>query len=159
MTSSSRTSERLVAATWDLAAGLSFWSFGFTILQGADLWWHVAGGQWIVEHGASRSPHPFSYTTAARYWLNVSCLSDVLLYLWAHAFGLESLAYWKCLVIVAAWVILFRLLARLSGDRLSSWAAATLGLAIAAPFLDVRPQRYGLLGWVLLLEAPLRRPR
>lgn len=152
-------SDRLTAATWYLAAGLTFWSFGFTILQGADLWWHIAGGQWIVEHGAIRAPDPFGYTTAGRYWLNDSWLSDVLLYLWAHAFGLESLAYWKWLVIVAAWLILFRLLVRLTGDRLASWVAATFGLAVAAPFLDVRPQLYALLGWALVLDATLGRPQ
>src|SRR5262249_49821720 len=154
-----RGSERLTAATWYLAASLTFWSFSFTVMQGSDLWWHLAGGQWIVEHRAIRSPDPFSYTTAGRYWLHDSWVSDVLLYLWAHAFGLESLAYWKWLVMVAAWLILFRLLVRLSGDRLSSWAAATFGLAVAAPFLDMRPQLHGLLGWVLVLEATLGRPR
>ncbi len=158
-TSRHRDSDRLTAATWYLAAGLTFWSFGFTGLQGADLWWHIAGGRWIVEHGAVRAPDPFSYTTAGRYWLNDSWLADVLLYLWARAFGLESLAYWKWLVIVAAWLILFRLLVRLSGDRLAGWAAATFGLAVAAPFLDVRPQLYALLGWALVLDATLGRPQ
>src|SRR5262245_32470778 len=158
MTSGRRDADRLAAATWYLAAGLTFWSFGFAILQGGDLWWHIAGGRWIVEHGAVRAPDPFSYTTAGRYWLNDSWLSDVLLYLWAHAFGLGSLAYWKWLVIVAAWLILFRLLVRLSRDRLASSVASTFGLAVAGPFLDVRPQLYGLLGWVLVLDATLGRP-
>src|SRR5262249_57482173 len=132
--------------------------FAFTIMQGSDLWWHIASGQWILEHGAVRAPDPFSYTTAGRYWLNDSWLSDVLLYLWARAFGLESLAYWKWLVIVATWLILFRLLVRLSGDRLASWAAATFGLAVGAPFLDMRPQLYGLLGSGLVLHPTLRPP-
>jgi hypothetical protein len=152
-------SDRLTAATWYLAAGLTFWSFGFTIMQGSDLWWHIAGGRSIVEHGAVRAPDPFSYTTAGRYWLNDSWLSDVLLYLWAHAFGLESLAYWKWLVIVAAWLVLFRLLVRLTGDRLACWVAATFGLAVAAPFLDVRPQLYALLCWALVLDATLGHPQ
>jgi len=157
MTSYERDPDRLTAATWYLAAGLTFWSFAFTIMQGSDLWWHIASGQWILEHGAVRAPDPFSYTTAGRYWLNDSWLSDVLLYLWARAFGLESLAYWKWLVIVAAWLILFRLLVRLAGDRLASWVTATFGLAVAAPFLDVRPQLYALLGWALVLDATLAR--
>src|SRR5262245_8192408 len=157
MTSGRRDADRLAAATWYLAAALTFWSFGFASLQDGDLWWHIAGGRWIVEHGTVRAPDPFSYTAAGRYWLNDSWLSDVLLYLWAHAFGLESLAYWKWLVIVAAWLILFRLLVRLSGDRLASWLAATFGLAVAAPFLDVRPQLYALLGWALVLDATIAR--
>jgi hypothetical protein len=157
MTSYDRDPDRLTAVIWYLAAGLTFWSFAFTIMQGSDLWWHIAGGEWIVEHGAVRAPDPFSYTTAGRYWLNDSWLSDVLLYLWAHAFGLGSLAYWKSLVIVAAWMILFRLLVRLAGDRLASWVVATFGLAVAAPFLDVRPQLYALLGWALVLDATLAR--
>jgi hypothetical protein len=154
-----RAPDRVTVVTWYLAAGLTFWSFGFTVMQGADLWWHLAGGRWIVDHGAVRAPDPFSYTTAGRYWLNDAWLSDVLLYLWAHSFGLESLAYWKWLVIVVTWLILFRLLVRLSGDRLASWIAATFGLAVAAPFLDVRPQLYALLGWVLVLDATLGRPQ
>jgi len=154
-----RPPDRLTAATWYLAAGLTFWSFGFTVLQGADLWWHLAGGRWMVEHGAIRTPDPFSYTTAGRYWLTDAWLSDVLLYHWVRAFGLESLAYWKWLLIVAAWLILFRLLVRLCGDRLAGWIAATFGLAVAAPFLDVRPQLYGFLGWVLVLDASLGYPQ
>jgi len=154
-----RDPDRMTQTTWLLAAGLTFWSFGFTIMRGSDLWWHIASGRWIVEHGAVRAPDPFSYTTAGRYWLNDSWLSDVLLYLWASAFGLESLAYWKWLVIVATWLILFRLLVRLAGDRLASWIAATFGLAVAAPFLDVRPQLYALLGWALVLDATLGRPQ
>src|SRR5262249_24473894 len=131
--------------------------FAFTIMQGSDLWWHIASGQWILEHGAVRAPDPFSYTTAGRYWLNDSWLSDVLLYLWARAFGLESLAYWKWLVIVAAWLILFRLLVRLAGDRLASWGTAAFRLAGAAPFLDGRPPPHPLLGWALVLDATLAR--
>src|SRR5262249_55772452 len=157
MTSYDRDPDRLTAVIWYLAAGLTFWSFAFTIMQGSDLWWHIAGGRWIVDHGTVRAPDPFSYTTAGRYWLNDSWLSDVLLYLWAHAFGLESLAYWKWLVIVAAWLVLFRLLARLAGDRLIGWTAATFGLAVAAPFLDMRPHLYGLLCWALVLDATLGR--
>src|SRR5262249_23943503 len=70
MASWGRGSERLTAATWDLAAGLTFLSFGFTVMQGADLRWHTAGGRGRVEHGAIRAPDPFSYTTDGRYCLN-----------------------------------------------------------------------------------------
>jgi len=74
-------------------------------MQGADLWWHLVGGRWVVDNGAMRTPDPFSYTTVGRYWLTDAWLSDVLLYLWTHAFGLQSVAYWKWLLIVATWLI------------------------------------------------------
>jgi hypothetical protein len=144
---------------WYLAAALTFWSFGYTMMRGSDLWWHIAGGRWMVENRSLWVHDPYSYTAAGTYWLNDAWLSDVLLYLWVRAFGMQSLVFWKWAVIIATWLLLFRLLARLSSDRLASYIAATFGIAVAAPFLDIRPQLYGFLCWVLLLDAVLGRPQ
>ena len=144
---------------WYLAAGLAAWSFGYTLMRGSDLWWHIAGGRWMVEHATLHVGDPYSYTAAGKPWLNDAWLSDVLLYLWVRAFGLETLALWKWGLIVLTWVLLFRLNRRLSGDSIAGWVAITLGLAVAAPFLDVRPQLYSFLGFVLLLEGTVGRER
>lgn len=150
---------RSADALWHVAAAATFWSFGFTPVRGSDLWWHLASGRWIVAHAAVPTRDPFGYTTTGRPWLDDAWLSDALLYLWTRSVGLESLAYWKWSVIVLAWLLLFRLLVRLSGSHPSGYVAATFGLAVAAPFLDVRPQLYAFPCWALVLTGTVGRRR
>jgi hypothetical protein len=151
---------RAAVAAWVVAAALSFWSFGFTVTRGSDLWWHLAAGRWTVAHGAPARIDPFSFTTAGRPWLNDAWLSDLSLYLWTAVFGLASLVWWKWALVVGTFLVLLRTLVRLTaGDWLASYAAALFALAVAAPFLDVRPQLYSLLGLAVVLELGLGRAR
>ena len=145
-------------AAWLATAALVFWSFGYTVMRGSDLWWHLAGGRWMVEHGTVFVRDPFSFTATETWWLNDAWLSDVLLYLWSNAFGTPSLAYWKWLCIVSTWLVLMRHLER-DGDRIVAFLAATFSLAIAAPFLDVRPQLFSFLGFAVLIDLTLGRGR
>lgn len=146
-------------AVWYLGAALTFWSFGYTTMRGSDLWWHLAGGRWMWEAGTVWVGDPFSYTAAGKDWLNDAWLAGVTLYLWAHWITLESLAYWKWALIILTWLLLFRLAWRLSGDATSSFLACVLSIAVAAPFLDVRPQLYSFLAWVVLLDMCCGRPK
>jgi hypothetical protein len=147
------------AIVWYVAAALCIWSFGYTAMRGSDLWWHIAGGRWMVENGTLWVGDPFSFTAAGKRWLNDSWLSDVQLYFWMERFGVEALAYWKWGLMVVTWLVLLRVVWRLSGDATSSFVALLLGLGIAGPFLDVRPQLYSFLGWALLLDLCLREQR
>lgn len=148
---------RALIALWYAGAALCVWSFGYTVMQGSDLWWHIAGGRWMLENGTLRVADPFSYTAAGKRWLNDSWLSDVQLYLWTELFGLETLAYWKWGLMILTWLVLLRAAWRLGGDATSAFLAVLLGLGIAAPFLDVRPQLYSFLGWALLLDLCVRQ--
>ena len=71
-------------ALWYLGAALVFWSFGYTTMRGSDLWWHIAGGRWMWEHGTAWVSDPFSFSAAGKHWLNDAWLSGVMLYLWSH---------------------------------------------------------------------------
>lgn len=144
---------------WYVGAALCIWSFGYTGMRGSDLWWHIAGGRWMVENGTLWVGDPFSFTAAGKPWLNDSWLSDVLLHFWTQSLGLETLAYWKWALLILTWLVLLRVAWRLSGDPTSSVLALLLGLGVAAPFLDVRPQLYSFLGWALLLDLCLREQR
>lgn len=151
--------ERAITVSWYAAAVVVFWSFGYTIMRGSDLWWHIAGGRWMVENGTLFVREPFAFTAAGQWWLNDAWLSGVLFHLWVEAFGLQSLAFWKWGLLIATWVVLFRVAARLAEDRTAAFIATTFGLAVAAPFLDVRPQLYSFLGFALVLDACVgRRP-
>ena len=153
------TSAAWVWALWYLGAALTFWSFGYTAMRGSDLWWHLAGGRWMWEHGTAWVNDPFSYTAAGKEWLNDAWLSGVFLYLWAYKINLESLAYWKWAMIAVTWLLLFRVAWRSSGDPISSFAACVLSIAVAAPFLDVRPQLYSFLAWAVMLDMCIARER
>lgn len=151
--------EPLATAAWIAAGVVVFWSFGYTIMRGSDLWWHIAGGDWMLANRTIFVREPFAFTAVGQWWLNDAWLSDVIFSAWVAAFGMESLAYWKWLVMVVTWLVLFRVATRVSGDRTAAFAATTFGLAVAEPFLDIRPQLYSFLGFALLLDLCVgRRP-
>jgi hypothetical protein len=147
----------LTAALWCMAGIVTFWSFGYTEMKAGDLWWHVAAGRLLVESGSPWLVDTWSYTANGQAWLNHEWLSDVIFHLWTSVFGLAALAYWKWLVLVAAYLLLQNTLFRICGDRLAAFAGAVLAIAVAAPFLDVRPHLYTILNFCLLLALALER--
>jgi hypothetical protein len=148
-----------VSFLWLLAGIITFWSFGYTQMMGADLWWHIASGRYIVDHFGLPSTDPFSYTAANAYWIVDAWLSDVILFLWSKFFGLYSLSIWKWLVVAMTFTLLMKLLQRLYRSPTAAYLAALLGAAVAAPFMDMRPQLHSLLCFVILLSLTLKRPK
>lgn len=145
---------------WLLAGALIYLSFGFTEMMGSDLWWHLAAGREIVQTGTLWLVDDWSYTELGSAWHNHEWLADLLFYGWASLFGVASLVYWKWLLIIASFGALQHVLARVSGSAAAALLASAMAVAIAAPFLDMRPQLYTLLGVAALLNlALLRRPR
>jgi hypothetical protein len=127
-------------------------------MRGSDLWWHLASGRWIFENRQIPIEDPFSFT-ATKAWVVDAWLSDLVLYLWSRAFGEQSLVYWKWLVVVATFLVLMRLLKRLSGSHLAAYLAAACALIGASPFLDIRPQIQSLLGCAILIDLCVARER
>jgi hypothetical protein len=145
---------------WTIAGILCFWSFGYTPMMGADLWWHLAAGRHIVETGNVLGlTDPWSYTFEGKPWLHHEWLADVLYHGWASLFGLDSLAYWKWGVIVATYLLLMRALRRITQSPAAGFVAAVTALACGAAFLDVRPHLYSLCGFAIVLNLTLTRER
>jgi hypothetical protein len=151
--------ERAVSALWYLAVAIAAWSCGYTIMRGSDLWWHLANGHWILEHRAIPLADPWSFTRPGAPWNNEAWLSALIFELWRHLFGLAALAWWKWLVLMAAWVLLFHTVRRTSRSSLAAFVAVVFGAMVAAPFLDVRPQLYSFLCYSLLLHLAFGRER
>jgi hypothetical protein len=97
-------------------------------LSDPDLWWHLAAGEWIVEHGEVPWADPFSHTAAGRPWIAYSWLPEVLFYACVRSFGYASLIYLKSLAAAAllGWVYLA---SRAAGAR---WPASVLAASLAA---------------------------
>jgi hypothetical protein len=146
---------RAVFALWLVAALLTFWSFGFTTMMGSDLWWHLASGRWIAETHSLNFKDPWSFTRPGQPWMNHEWLSDVVFHAWSRWFGMATLVWWKWSVLAAAFAVLFTVLRKLSGSSLSAYVAAVLAIAVGAPFFDIRPHLYSLLGFAIVLRLAL----
>ena len=146
---------RAVFLLWLLAAVLTFWSFGFTTMMGSDLWWHLASGRWIWDTHTLNFKDPWSFTRHGQPWMSHEWLSDVVFHLWSSGFGMTTLVWWKWSVLVAAFTLLFTLLRKLAGSALAAFLASLSAMAVGAPFFDIRPQLYSVLGFVVLLHLAL----
>jgi hypothetical protein len=142
-----------------LAAALAFLTFGFTVRRQGDLWWHLAAGRWMWEQRSLPWVDPWSFTRAGQPWLHHEWLADLVYEAWVRAFGMESLVYWKWAVVLATFLLLLRLLHRMTDSVVASGASAALAIATAAPFLDLRPHLYSLLGYLLVLSCLFLHPR
>jgi len=144
-----------VSLRWWPAVILTCWSFGFTTMQGSDLWWHLAGGRWIAQTRTLHFTDPFSFTSHGRPWFHPEWLTDVILYTWGKLFSTPALVWWKWGVLVATFGLLFRLLRQICGRSGSAYLAVLAAMAVGAPFLDIRPQLHTFLGFVAILSLAL----
>jgi hypothetical protein len=148
---------RMVALLLLVAGILLYWSFAYAEMAGSDLWWHIAAGRELLQTKTLWMVDDWSYSALGNDWLNHEWLSDLIFYRWASLWGVESLVYWKWLVIVVTFAILQQVLSRESGSALAGLICAVMAIAIAEPFLDVRPHIYSLLFFCVLLLLLLRR--
>ncbi len=113
-----------------------------------DVWWQIAAGAWIREHGLP-AVDPFSYAFPAREWIELRWVWDVLLDVLYRSFGLNALI----LLAGALVVVALTLVARAAGPR-SGWAGVlgvTIALACAQPRFLVRPEVVSFVGLGLVL--------
>jgi hypothetical protein len=134
---------------------------GARLLNDPDVYWHIAVGRWIIEHGAVPHVDMFSATMTGTPWIAKEWLSQ-LLYAGAHA-----LAGWPGGVVLAAAAIAaaFALLAHFLLQKLAPLPALTLvgaGFVLAAPHLLARPHALALplmVAWVGVLVNAVERGR
>lgn len=145
---------------WTIAGFLCAWSFGYTPMMGADLWWHVASGRYIVDTGhIFNLTDPWSFTFHDKPWLHHEWLSDVVFDTWRRLLGLDSLVYWKWGVIIATFVILMNVMRRVTSSPAAAFIASVVAAACGSAFMDVRPQLYSLCGFSIVLALTLPRER
>lgn len=145
-------------ALWYIAGAILFLSYGYTEMQGSDLWWHIAAGREILQTKTLWLVDDWSFSSLGGIWRNHEWLADIIYYTWAQLFGVASLVYWKWLVVISIFGVLQQVCYRSSGSLPASLLCAGVAIAIAAPFIDVRPHLYTLLNFSVLLLLLLNRP-
>lgn len=151
--------QRALPWLWHLAAAVSFWLLQFKVNLNSDLWFHLAAGRLIWQEKAIPAVDAWSFTAAGRPWQNHEWLADVFFYLWSQAFGVDSLVIWQWLVVGIAYLLLFRLLQRITGSYVVAWLLSMLALAVGTPFYEIRPHLWTVLAFVLLILWTWERER
>ena len=140
-----------------IAGAVFYLANGYTEMAGSDMWWHIAAGRELLQTGTLWMVDDWSYSAYGKDWLNHEWLSDIIYYQWVSVWGVHSLVYWKWLVVIAAFSALQWALVRQTGDHVAALLCAGIAIAIAAPFIDVRPHLYSLLNFSILLLLLLGR--
>jgi tetratricopeptide (TPR) repeat protein len=100
---------------------------GFHTLSDFDIWWQLASGRWMGEHGAVLRQEAFSYTAAGAPW-TYPAAGEVLFY-WIYRQG--GFALLSLLTPLACFAVSLLLIRR--GGMSRAW-----GVAIAAPLIAWR---------------------
>jgi len=154
-----KVAEQAAPALWLVATAALLWSLMFHFLLNSDIWFHLAAGREIWAGRSIPAADHWSFTASGRPWHNHEWLADLLFYAWSRLLGIDSLVYWQWLVEGSAYLLLYRLLARLSASRAAAGLLAVLALAVGVPFFDIRPNLWSVLGFVALLSLTLGRER
>jgi tetratricopeptide (TPR) repeat protein len=136
------------------AAGLALLGLvtaGLQIVGHDDLWWDLAAGRWILEHGEIPTTDVFTHTFAGKPWINLEWLSQVLFYAVYRFLG-EG---WILALRLGMIFLIFGVALAQCRERSRSWlislAAVAFGAWVCVPFLDARPQLFTFLNALLLL--------
>ena len=131
------------------------------LLNDADTYWHLAVGEWIIDHGAVPHTDPFSSTMAGQPWIAQEWLSQLF---YALAYRLGS---WTAVVLLAAAsaATAFGLLAWLLRRNLAivpTLLFVAVAFVLAAPHIVARPHVLALpvmVAWVggVAMAADARR--
>ena len=117
-----------------------------TIFNDGDVSWHIATGQWILDHGAIPHSDPFSFTWAGKPWVPIEWLAEVL-----YASAFRSAGYSGVAALVTASLMALHGIVFLNARRFAGpWSiVATVVLVdvVLIPMLLARPH---VLTWPLL---------
>ena len=148
----------LAEPDWLIAAGaamamLVLVLFGPGFLDDGDTTWHLAAGQWMIQHVAVPHTDPFSFTFAGAPWQAHEWLSEVLMAAAFHLGGWTGVLVLFGLVLAgSAFLLTSRIGKSLTG--ISLLLAVVLALACAQPSLIARPHVLVLpllIGWTAVL--------
>lgn len=116
-----------------------------------DIWWHLAVGQWVVEHGAVTANDPFS--RGGQPWVAYSWLYEVLVYSLYQAFGLAGIVVYRAAMALAVVAAVQALVRRLERRFLVATGLTAVAVLALAPLFSERPWMFTVLFGTLTLHA------
>jgi hypothetical protein len=125
-------------------------------IKDPDLWWLLAGGQYMVEQRTFLTADPFSASSHGATWINHAWGFELILYAVYRAGGTTGLIGLQVAFALVTFGLLYRQVVREGGGR--GWALLAVGLGALATrgFWEPRPQlvTYALLAlfWTILRD-------
>ncbi len=116
----------------------AFTLFNPRLLGDGDSYWHVAAGQWIIDHAAIPRTDPFSHTFAGKDWHVHEWLAEVIFALFHKVGGWAGVLLLSSAAVSGAVAIVHQHLRRHIGWP-GAAMASLLALACLAPSLLARP--------------------
>ena len=115
-----------------------------TIFNDGDVSWHIATGQWILDHRSIPQADPFSFTWLGKPWVPIEWLSEVI-----YAIAYRTAGYAGLAAVVTAALIALHAAVFINASRRSRFALLPLVAMdfVLIPMLSARPH---LLTWPLL---------
>jgi len=133
------TRARLPFATLAALAGFAIpVLFAAELLNDGDTYWHIAAGQWMLDHVAVPYTDPFSYSFAGRAWVAHEWLSELLMALAWRAGGWNGVIFLFAGALALTLGMFARHLDRWV-ERLPAVLMLVLGAACVGPTLLARP--------------------
>ena len=117
-----------------------------SIFNDGDVRWHIAAGQWMLDHGAILKTDPFSFTFRGKPWVAFEWLSEVI---YASAYKLSGFAGVSAIVSLAL-VALHVIVVTEARRHVSLWGAVAvivlmdltlIPMMLARPHLHHRDHR------------------
>ncbi|GAA4721406.1 hypothetical protein H9L13_09925 [Sphingomonas lutea] len=116
------------------------------IFNDGDVSWHLATGQWIIDHRAIPDTDPFSFTWGGKPWVPIEWLAEVVMTGAHRLAGYSGLA-----ALVTAALIALNLLVTVNALRfVPPWAAAAIVVLLDLILIPMMLARPHLLAWALL---------
>lgn len=131
------------------------------LLVDGDTYWHIAAGQWMLDHASVPHADPFSATMPGTPWIAHEWLSEVLMTLAYRAGGWAGLQLLCGAALALSLGMLARYLARWQ-DQPAALISCAIAVAAIVPSLFARPHLIALVpltGWCIGLLRARERQR
>ncbi len=130
-----------------LIFALSLFTLVVRVTIDTDMWWHLATGDWILEHGI---PHGdvFSFTVPGREWITHEWLTQIIMSLLWRTGGFPALMLVFAAIMMSAFLLVYR--SCVARPYLAAFIVL-LGLLASKPITGARPQTVNWLFLAVLL--------
>jgi hypothetical protein len=133
-----------------------FLALRFDAVTDTDVWWHMAIGRWIVEHGAIPRTEPFSTFGAGKHFEAYSWLFELFVFWCYQKLGLVGIVVFSCAMTVSITAAVHHLVRRLNSSFLLGVITAFLAVYTMGRLYTPRPWLASILFFTLELDILLQ---